>query len=70
MKALKLFAIGASWGGTRSLIAPMAVKAHRTAVPWPHDGTILRISIGLEDPDDLWNELESLLRTLESGLTS
>jgi len=48
----------------------MAVKAHRTAVPWPHDGTILRISIGLEDPDDLWNELESLLRTLESGLTS
>jgi cysteine-S-conjugate beta-lyase len=70
MKALKLFAIGASWGGTRSLIAPMAVKAHRTAVPWTHDGAILRISIGLEDPDDLWNELESLLRTLESGLTS
>ena len=53
LKALKLFTIGASWGGTRSLIAPMAVKGDRTAVPWPHDGTILRISIGLEDPDDL-----------------
>ena len=26
LTALKIFAIGASWGGTRSLIAPMAVK--------------------------------------------
>jgi cystathionine beta-lyase len=63
--ALKVFAIGASWGGTRSLIAPMAVKDDRTVKPWTHEGTILRISIGLEDPDDLWNDLDALLAVLE-----
>jgi cysteine-S-conjugate beta-lyase len=65
LKALRLFTIGASWGGTRSLIAPMPVKADRTAVPWRHDGAILRISIGLEDPDDLWNELDRLLGSID-----
>ncbi len=34
LTALKVFAIGASWGGTRSLIAPMAVKGDRSVVPW------------------------------------
>jgi cystathionine beta-lyase len=33
--------------------------------PWTHEGTILRISIGLEDPDDLWNDLDALLAVLE-----
>lgn len=65
LTALRVFAIGASWGGTRSLIAPMAVKEDRTVVPWTHPGTVLRISIGLEDPDDLWNDLEALLFALE-----
>jgi cystathionine beta-lyase len=65
LAALKVFAIGASWGGTRSLIAPMAVKDDRTVKPWTHEGTILRISIGLEDPDDLWNDLDALLAVLE-----
>jgi len=65
LTALKIFAIGASWGGTRSLIAPMAVKGDRTVKPWTHEGTILRISIGLEDPDDLWNDLDALLVALE-----
>ena len=60
LTAMKLFSIGASWGGTRSLIAPMQVKADRTAVPWTEDGVILRISIGLEDPDELWDDLISL----------
>lgn len=65
LTALKVFAIGASWGGTRSLIAPMSVKDDRTVKPWTHEGTILRISIGLEDPDDLWNDLDALLVALE-----
>jgi len=67
LTAMRLFAIGASWGGTRSLIAPMQVKADRTAVPWTEDGTILRISVGLEDPDDLWDDLATLFRTLEAA---
>ena len=65
LAALKVFAIGASWGGTRSLIAPMSVTDDRSVTPWTHEGTILRISIGLEDPDDLWNDLDALLAVLE-----
>lgn len=67
LTALKIFAIGASWGGTRSLIAPMAVKGDRTVSPWTAEGTVLRISIGIEDPDDLWNDLDALLVALERG---
>lgn len=65
LTALKVFAIGASWGGTRSLIAPMAVKGDRSVVPWTKEGPVLRISIGLEDEDDLWNDLDALLVALE-----
>ncbi len=65
LTALKVFAIGASWGGTRSLVAPMAVKGDRTITPWMPEGTVLRISIGLEDQDDLWNDLDALLVALE-----
>jgi cystathionine beta-lyase len=62
LTALQVFAIGASWGGTRSLIAPMAVKGDRSVVPWTKEGPVLRISIGLEDEDDLWADLDALLR--------
>jgi len=65
LSALRVFAIGASWGGTRSLIAPLAPESERTVVPWPHPGPALRLSIGLEDPDDLWNDLDALLVALE-----
>ncbi|WP_306224369.1 trans-sulfuration enzyme family protein [Bosea beijingensis] len=65
LSALKVFALGASWGGTRSLIAPMAIKEGRTATVWASEGTVLRISIGLEDPDELWSDLERLLDALQ-----
>ena len=65
LSALRVFAIGASWGGTRSLIAPLAPEGDRTVVPWPYPGPSLRISIGLEDQDDLWNDLDALLIALE-----
>jgi cystathionine beta-lyase len=65
LTALRIFAIGASWGGTRSLIAPMAIKSDRTVNPWTSEGTVLRISIGLEDPDDLWADLTDLFAKLE-----
>jgi len=63
--ALRVFAIGASWGGTRSLIAPLAPANERTVNPWTYAGPALRISIGLEDEDDLWNDLDALLLALE-----
>ncbi len=65
LSALRLFAIGASWGGTRSLVAPQAVAQDRTATAWTAKGPLLRISIGLEDIDDLWNDLDALLVALE-----
>jgi cystathionine beta-lyase len=63
---LRLFALGASWGGTHSLIAPMNLAADRTVNPWT-GGAVLRINIGLEDENDLWEELSGILRTLERG---
>lgn len=68
LTAMRLFAIGASWGGTRSLVAPMNVEVDRVVTPWPEKGTILRISIGLEDPDELWDDLATLFRALEPAL--
>ena len=64
LTAMRVFAIGASWGGTRSLLVPMAVKGDRTVNPWTDEGTVLRVSIGLEHPDDLWADLETLLAAL------
>lgn len=65
LSALAVFAIGASWGGTRSLIAPMAIAGDRTVTPWTDDGMVLRISIGLEAEEDLWADLDALLAALE-----
>ncbi|MCC9620682.1 PLP-dependent transferase [Thalassospira sp. MA62] len=60
----KTFSIGASWGGTHSLLAPMSVAAARK-FPWPgNTNMILRISVGLEDPDDLWQDLLPIVDAL------
>jgi cystathionine beta-lyase len=64
LDTLRLFVIGASWGGTRSLVAPMPVRAHRTATEWQGADMVLRISIGLEDEAELWADLERFLSAL------
>jgi cystathionine beta-lyase len=56
---LRFFALGASWGGTKSLAVPMDLKGART-VTTPPSGLLVRISVGLEDPDDLRSDLELL----------
>jgi cystathionine beta-lyase len=56
---LDLFGIGASWGGFESLAIPINPKGSRTAVPWPHDNAMVRLHIGLEDPQDLIEDLEA-----------
>jgi cystathionine beta-lyase len=61
---LKTFAIGASWGGVRSLIVPMDVKPDRVVTEWTDPGPVLRISIGLEDEGELWSDLEALFAAL------
>lgn len=54
----RLFRIGASWGGFESLVLTSHPDASRTAAQWkPEAGTLLRYSIGLEDPEDLIADL-------------
>ncbi|MGJ4962239.1 trans-sulfuration enzyme family protein [Bradyrhizobium sp. HKCCYLRH3061] len=64
---LSLFAIGASWGGTHSLIAPMDVTADRTVHAWNAAEGLVRLSIGLEEPGDLWEDLSRFLDALETS---
>jgi cystathionine beta-lyase len=54
----RLFKIGASWGGFESLVIPAELKQIRTAVPWTEPGWVLRYHVGLEDPDDLIEDLK------------
>ncbi len=58
---LQLFGIGFSWGGYESLVLPCDRQLKRTAVPWQGEGALLRLSIGLEDVDDLLADLEQAL---------
>jgi len=64
LTAMKTFSIGASWGGARSLIVPMDIRPDRVATPWTEEGLILRISVGLEDEGELWDDLEALFGAL------
>jgi cystathionine beta-lyase len=52
---LRLFGIGASWGGYESLIVP--ARPIRSAVPWTEAGPLIRLHAGLDDPDDLIADL-------------
>ncbi|MGJ4947524.1 cystathionine beta-lyase [Bradyrhizobium sp. HKCCYLS20291] len=61
---LSLFAIGASWGGTHSLIVPMDVMTDRTVRPWNAAEGLVRLSIGLEEPGELWEDLSRFLDAL------
>lgn len=65
LDSLDTFAIGASWGGTRSLIAPMVLTNDRHIMNVDAEATFLRISIGLEAVDDLWRDLQRVLEVLQ-----
>jgi cysteine-S-conjugate beta-lyase len=56
--ALDLFGLGSSWGGFESLIVPTNPARQRTATRWAPAGPTLRLHIGLEDPQDLIEDLE------------
>lgn len=64
LTAAKTFSIGASWGGTHSLLAPMTIT--RATDKDAHKGTILRINVGLEDEDDLWADLHPIIEAIAS----
>lgn len=55
---LEHFGIGYSWGGYESLALPVDPQRFRTATEWKAEGPVVRLQIGLEDPDDLITDLE------------
>jgi cystathionine beta-lyase len=56
--ALRLFAIGASWGGYESVVSVMDMTRIRTLTDWSGRSPVIRLHVGLEDPDDLIADLE------------
>ena len=58
LDGMELFGIGASWGGYESLMIPNVMANVRTATKWSAAGPSLRLHIGLEDTDDLIEDLE------------
>jgi cystathionine beta-lyase/cystathionine gamma-synthase len=58
---------GASGGGTHSLIAPTAIAPDRSARPWNPAEQVVRLSIGLEEPGELWSDLSGFLAALAEG---
>ncbi len=59
--ALKLFGLGTSWGGFESLVMPAIPHHLRACKVQPDEGRLVRLHIGLEDPDDLCRDLEQAL---------
>lgn len=58
IEGMQHFKMGFSWGGYESLItATFNVQALRQASHWPYSGPLIRLHIGLEDPEDLVADL-------------
>ncbi|QLC26584.1 cystathionine beta-lyase [Parasphingopyxis algicola] len=64
---LALFGIGYSWGGYESLALPIDPTPDRTATRWKAEGPLVRLNIGLEDPDDLIADLAKGLERYEKA---
>lgn len=58
LEGYAILSMGFSWGGFESLIVPSEEPLPRTIVPWTDEGTLLRLSVGLEHPSDLIADLE------------
>lgn len=61
------FGLGASFGGYESLVLPFDPSHYRTAVPWTGPGPAIRLHIGLEDPEDLIEDLDAGLSKLPAS---
>ena len=61
---LRLFGIGWSWAGPMSLAVPYRADSGRVG---PYTSTLVRLSIGLEDPDDLIRDLDQALDKLAAS---
>ena len=63
---LELFRLGVSWGGYESLVMPAEVSINQAgspsaAIDFGVSSRLIRLFVGLEDPEDLWQELHAAL---------
>ncbi|MEM7025559.1 MAG: PLP-dependent transferase [Pseudomonadota bacterium] len=66
--ALRMFKLGVSWGGHESLVFPVAAGLQQKGPTNPLavfdvSPNTVRLHIGLEDPQDLWSDLDQALAT-------
>jgi cystathionine beta-lyase len=66
LDGLKLFGMGYSWGGFESLVIPFDCRSYRSATVWSPPGPALRFSVGLEDIEDLKDDLDQGFQRLRS----
>ena len=64
--SLGLFRLGVSWGGYESLIMPAEVSINQAGAPsaaidFGVPARLIRLFVGLEDPEDLWRDLDTAL---------
>jgi cystathionine beta-lyase len=57
VESLQLFGMGFSWGGYESLITPETKARSRSVMPWPTEGVLVRVHAGLENADDLIDDM-------------
>ena len=57
LDGMRLFSMGWSWGGFESLIIPTWPARLRSVTSWDAEGPCLRLHVGLEDPEDLIDDL-------------
>jgi len=73
LSGFELFGFGFSWGGYESLLNPADGEFTRSLGPWgsgEQPGRLIRLHIGLEDPDDLISDLEAAFGKLKSHLST
>ena len=62
--SLELFGIGASWGGFESLVLQADLEKIRNFESFKNS-TLIRLAIGLENPDDLIDDLNKAFNQLK-----
>ena len=66
VEGMSLFKMGWSWGGYESLIVPGFHLPARSTKDWPK-GVLLRLHAGLEDVDDLKDDLDEAFKRLAAA---
>jgi len=64
LDGMRIFGMGWSWGGFESLLIPTWPERARTVTRWSPGGPSLRVHVGLEDPQDLIEDLDAGLARL------